>query len=124
MLFTEVKNLQEAYTRIQDHSGSLSWIQTNTNKMWQMSVGVVKTVSENRMEYTVEMKAEGVTVPALLFLDKAYYQIIGFPNVDDTVKVFHKNGLSTVFIIARVNSHLEELVMDQNSSIPMGSNMP
>jgi len=124
MSFYEPKTIQDLQNSIASHSDSISKLQDYSNSTFQITKGVIKDVSKDRTEYEVHMPKEDIVITEVpLFFGKAHYSQNGFPNVGDVVKVLHKNAFTTAFILSITNNH-EELIMDKNSSIAMGVNIP
>lgn len=119
------RTINDLNNYISDNSKEITKAQNHIYNSFEISKGIILRVSEDRLKYQVQVPRSGITVYDVpLFLDKAYYQIIGFPNVGDVVKLFHQNNYSAAFIIARSNTLDEEIIMKKNSSIPKGANIP
>jgi hypothetical protein len=111
----ELNGYKEVITKLENSSGGT----------FQTTKGVILSVNQDRTLYKVLMTKEDVVVQDVpLFMDKAYYQIIGFPNTGDVVKVFHFNNFDNAFIITKAYKHNGDLIMPKGSSIAMGANMP
>lgn len=120
-----LRTIQDIGNGLINQASSISKAEDHIYGAFEISKGIILRVSEDRSKYQVQMPREGITVRDVpLFLDKAYYQIVGFPNIGDIVKVFHKQNYATAFIIARCNDLKEELIMNKNSAIPKGANIP
>lgn len=104
---------------------SIVKLENSSGGTFQTTKGVILSVNKDRTFYKVLMTKEDVIIENIpLFMDKAYYQLIGFPNVGDVVKVFHFNNFDNAFIITKAYKHNGDLVMPKGSSIAMGANMP
>ncbi len=119
------RTIYDTNNNINLQSSAISKLEDHALGSFEISKGIILRVTEDRLKYQVQMPREGVTVRDVpLFLDSAYYQIVGFPNVGDIVKVIHKKNYAVAFIFARANDLKEELVMSKNSAVPKGANIP
>lgn len=118
------RTIQDLQREFSLHKDAISKIENHNAGSFQISKGIILGVDKERENYKVYIPREGITVSNVpLFMDKAYYHLIGFPDVGDIVKVINSHNFITVFIISK-GYDFQPIIMSKGSSIAMGANIP
>lgn len=123
--FNVINDISELYKRAEQVSQSNAKVTDKIDGSFKISIGIVNWHSQDHQQYKVLIINENkIANNVILFFDPFFYAINGYPVIGEKVKVLHQTSLNNAYLLGRVNTLSNQIVLDNNCSIAKGINMP
>lgn len=122
--FGETKNINDLHNELRQLNNMVANLIKDKRDSYQISFGYVLAHDDEYNKYTLTIPDKGIKVTdAILLLEPAYYDLVGYPEIGDLVRILHQESLN-VYILGRCNSPTKEMVGNNSCGIPSGVYMP
>ena len=125
MSFSEISNINDIYSELKKLRSSVGSIIQSKQSEFQIDLAYVLDHDEYYSNYTLSLQKEGIIIKdAILIFEPSYYDMNGYPEVGDYVKILHQNKSFNIYILSRCNTPSKVMVGDNNNGIAIGTMMP